>query len=234
MKTQLIVLVLVVLLFSMSNAQEKADTLKIFKTNSLQFRVYDFISLSSFKGALISYKYHCSEKNAWRFGISLRGNSGSQNDERNNYYADSTLLDQKRSLNHWNIQLIAQYLNYLNVKDEIKLFYGIGPFLGLSINNYNTDKVNTFGTTVVYEKKRINENYQIGITGSLGIEWFFRKNMSLHAEYGFNAYYYIDNDEYQRIYDYSTDPDRLEERKVESNGWGIDDTSALLGLSVYF
>ena len=71
MKTNLFVFLLLAILFSGSFAQGKADTLKVFKTNSLQFRVYDFISLSSFKGALISYKNHCSDDKALRFAVSL-------------------------------------------------------------------------------------------------------------------------------------------------------------------
>ena len=234
MKTNLIVLLLIAVLFSGSIAQEKSDTLKIFKTNSLQFRVYDFISLSSFKGALFSYKYHCSDAKAFRFAVSLNADNWNEEDSRNIFYADTSLLNQKRDHKYWIVQIIVQFIEYLNLQDEIKLFYGVGPYISMSLNNFDTDKVTTSGTNNYYDKFRKNENYQFGLTGSIGLEWFFKNNMSLHAEYGFNSYYFYENYESSRIYDYFTDPDRIEDRKNTSKGWGIDDAGALLGLSVYF
>ena len=228
MKTKLIILLYVVVIFSLSNAQENADTLKVFKTNSLQFRVYDFISLSSFKGALLSYKYHCSDEKAFRFGVSVRIDSWGEDETRNMFYTDTSLLNQKRDHIYTNIQFIAQFLKYLNLKDEIKLFYGIGPYLSLNLNDFDTDEVVTSGNVNVYDKKRKNENYQFGLMGSIGLEWFFKNNMSL------NAYYFYENRQTLRVYEHSQDPDRIEDRKVESDGWGIDDVGALLGLSVYF
>jgi hypothetical protein len=69
MKVRLATLVLLGFLFSLATAQTGADSTRIFKPNSFQFRVYNFISLSSFKGSLISYKYHPSDKTAYRVGV---------------------------------------------------------------------------------------------------------------------------------------------------------------------
>ena len=85
MKRKLIVLLLVVLLFSVSNAQEKADSLKIFKTNSLQFGVRT-LSLTNFTGALVSYKYHVDDQTAYRFGISARIEKSNEDEIRNYFY----------------------------------------------------------------------------------------------------------------------------------------------------
>jgi len=71
MKINLIIFLLIALLCAGSIAQENADTLKIFKTNSLQFGVRT-LSLTSFSGALVSFKYHADDQTAYRFGISTR------------------------------------------------------------------------------------------------------------------------------------------------------------------
>ena len=60
------------------------------------------------------------------------------------------------------------------------------------------------------------------------------KNLSLHAEYGFFAYYFREKNHRITVYEFSNEPDRYNERKIESDGWGFSNASALFGLSVYF
>ena len=233
MKRKLIVLLLVVLLFSVSNAQEKADSLKIFKTNSLQFGVRT-LSLTNFTGALVSYKYHVDDQTAYRFGISARIEKSNEDEIRDYFYHDTSYLDLKRDNIFTSIQLNVQYLHYVNVKDEIKVFLGFGPQVEIYMYDFDTDKINASGNANIYDKKRINDRYSFGFRGSFGVEWFFIKNLSLHAEYGLFAYYFLEKNNRITVFEYSNEPNRYNEIKVESNGWGLDDAGALFGLSVYF
>jgi hypothetical protein len=60
------------------------------------------------------------------------------------------------------------------------------------------------------------------------------KNMSLHVEYGFYTFYFYDNNHRIVVYEYLSDPDRLEDRKIESDGWEFDESNVLFGLSFIF
>jgi opacity protein-like surface antigen len=194
--------------------------------------VYDFISLSSFKGTLLSYKHHTSDENAFRFSASIRFNKYNAEETMERTHIDSAYLDQDRDHNYSSIEIIAEYIKYFNPKNEVKLFIGFGPRIAFNLNNYDTDDVSGYGYS--YVKINKNDRYEFGFTSSLGVEWFFRENMSLHAEYGFNlSFMYIDN-QYENVRVYSDYTTWNEKRKIVEKGFEFDDTGAILGLSVYF
>ena len=169
---------------------------------------------------------------AFRSGISLRAETEDEEDTRNFINIDTSLFDQKLDISNTSIQLMAQYLKYFNPNDEIKLFFEIGA--QFNIYNLDGDDVRSYGNVYGYDKIRVDDRYQIGLTSSLGVEWFIKNNMSLHAEYGLYAYYFYYKYHRITVFEYLTSPDKFEERKVESHGWRFDDAGALFGLSVYF
>jgi len=236
MKTRLLVILILLFIVSFSYAQYETDSLKIFKTNSLQFRVYDFISLSSFKGTIFSYKYHTSDCNAFRIGVSARVKKSEEDNAEDILYYDTTMYDLNQDNKSIGLEIIAQYLKYFNPQDDIKLFLGFGPriLISLSTMDNNSIDIKQISNTFSYYKKYKYEYYQIGITAGLGLEWFFRKNMSLHAEYGFNAYYFVTESIRNLTY---VDPDYTNAQRNKSTketGFELVDTGALLGLSIYF
>jgi len=123
---------------------------------------------------------------------------------------------------------------YVNIEDEIKVFFGFGPQVEINVYEFDTDEISTSGNNNYYDKKRIDERYKFGLTCSLGTEWFFMQNMSLHAEYGFFAYYFLEKNHRITVFEYSNEIDSYNERKIESDGWGFNSASAIFGLSVYF
>ena len=187
MKMKLFIILLLFSIFSLSNAQTKADSSNIFGDHSLQFRVYDFISLSSFKGTLLSYKYHINDESAHRFSASIRYKKYNAEETIERTHTDSALLDQNRDHNYAYVEIMAEYIKYFNSRNEVKLFMGIGPRISFNLNNYDTDDVSGYGYS--FGKTNKNDLYEIGLTSSFGVEWFFTRNMSLSAEYGLNLMY---------------------------------------------
>lgn len=234
MKTNFGIIFWLIVLFSFANAQTVDDSSRIFKSNSLQFRVYDFVSLGSFRGVLLSYKYHSSDVNAYRFGLSVKAKKWEENQTRDFVYFDTTLFDQNRDHTDMVIEIIAQYLKYFNPQGEIKLFFGIGPRILFDINAIDNNDVNASGNRYNYYTKNDFERYQFGITVSFGLEWFFRKNMSLHAEYGLNTHYFYEKRTRTRIIIDDDYPNANEKDYLKKTGFELSQLGALLGLSVYF
>jgi len=224
--------IILICIFS-SVAYSQTDSSRIFKTHSIQFRTSNLLSLSSFKGSFVSYKYQPKDDYAYRFGISLNGRNTVENENIDSYqYSDSSFLDQKRNSNYALIEVVAEYLKYFNLKEELKMFFGFGPRIYFSINNSDTDKVQSENYN--YYKERKDNYYQFGLSFSYGLEWFFRENMSLHAEYGINFSYIYNESKIWRIYPDDSDSDRFSKTSEVNKGFEINDTSALLGLSLYF
>ena len=237
MKVRLATLVLLGFLFSLATAQTGADSTRIFKPNSFQFRVYNFISLSSFKGTMLSYKYHRSDKTAYRVGIGVGAEKWKEENSRDdNYYADTTtfMFDADLDMESIRIDLVVEYLRYFNVHDDIKIFAGSGPLVSFDILHQNSKDFSSSGAAYQYVYKNHKDQYAFGLSFSYGLEWFFRKNMSLHAEYGFDLAYFLDK--YTRT-EYTIDTDDTVRRVDNSEkryGIAFDDRGVLFGLSVYF
>ena len=233
MKTKLVILVLIFVLFSFVQGQENCDSLKIFKKHSLQFGVRT-LSLTNFSGALISYKYHFNDESAIRFGVNARIEKSKNESIRDYSFYDTSYIEQDLENIFSSIQINIQYLKYINAESEIKVFYGIGPQIEIDMYDFDTDKIYTYGNYNQYDKKRIDDRFRFGLRGSIGTEWFFQNNLSLHAEYGFFAYYFIEKEQRITIREYTNEPLRYNESKRDISGWGFSNTSALFGLSVYF
>ncbi len=233
MRVRLLVLFVFLGFLSFANAQTQTDSLKIFKKHSLQFRTYNLLSLSSFKGSLVSYKFHTTDDHAYRIGVSARARKTDEQKIRDSFRStDTSMLDQDINGNEIFFELILEYLTYFNPKDDLKMFLGFGPRLYLNINNFDTDDVTFSGNSYVKENKF--DRYKFGLTFSYGLEWFFRKNMSLHAEYGFNISYIYEENNFTRINDYDSNPNGLDKSSEKRTGFEFDDANTLLGISLYF
>src|SRR5699024_10398661 len=77
-----------------------------------------------------------------------------------------------------NVYLAASYtwMNYINPENDIKFYYGYGP--GINVGYAHTES----GDTMIEDVT--TTQYGIAALGYAGVEWFFHKSMSIHAEYG--------------------------------------------------
>jgi opacity protein-like surface antigen len=168
---------------------------------ALQFLVnYDF-TLRPFQGGTISAKYHLGDNTAIRFGIGLFGSLGLK--------SNLNSIDTTKAQNI-NINLAAQLIEYLETVDDISLYAGAGPYY-----------TRYFYKSVVSQMR--SSEWSLGVSGVLGVEWFFKSNMSLSAEYGMLIYY----DKYYYHSTYSADNEN-------SSSLGItSDNQFKFGLSIY-
>ena len=233
------ILFLSIFLFtSLIYAQAELDTTKqnVFKKHSLQFRVTNVLSLSSFKGTLISYKFHFNDKRAIRFGISLVSRSIAEDKLSEKDYEELENTEQNLIYGDLSLYFSGEYLYYFNPSDEIKFFAGIGPQVNIFIDDKSTKDFTNSDTSANYSyyKDYTRHTYQLGLTSAYGLEWFFRKNMSLHAEYSFSFLYY-----YKRFYKnyvqvLSGENDNSNKYETLEKGLIFNSNYVRFGMSVYF
>jgi len=152
---------------------------------ALQFQISDNFQLSNFQGTTFSGKYHFSKMDAIRAGLSIDfGRSDA--DAETNQFDSVNVAEVSNNSNNFSMTLKSQYIRYFVETDDIAFYGGIGPFV-----TYSTSKNEGEATGTPNDKhyKDISDNFILGVDFIAGVEWFFIKNMSLSAEYGFNFSY---------------------------------------------
>jgi len=177
---------------------------------ALQFQISDNFNLTNFQGTTFSGKYHFGKMDAIRAGLSIDfGNSDA--DAETNQFDSVNVAEANSSSNYFSITLKTQYIRYFVETDNIAFYGGTGPFVTYSTSS---NESTTTGTPSDKHLKDTSNNFVLGVDFIAGVEWFFTKNMSLSAEYGFNFSYRsrtsereIDNglysDSNQKLYSFS-------------------------------
>ena len=204
----------------------QSDTTKAqFKKYAVQFQISSSFTLRSFQGALISFKRNLSNKTALRIGIDLRSNFGNTKEEGYLSTNDSTVRDRKIDRHDIDVGLISQFI-FDFTKDNISVFVGGGPLI-----NYSHSKNNeNYRIPLENESKYSAEAWNVGFSFPIGVEWYFRNNMSLSAEYGLLVYYQFQKEE-RKIY--TSDSDFLYD-SYDTKMFYITPSNVLFGLSIYF
>ena len=230
-KKTLCILTLLISL-SLLSAQTEQDSTKIFKTHSIQFRVQDCFSLSSFKGSLISYKYHFNDRNALRIGFSNNIEIGDEEKDYDVFLEDTTYYEEQISNSDINLVVTMEYLRYLNPTKEIIIYIGGGTKTSV---HKHTEKVDEKShTEQFYDKSRKYSIIKAGLSFSYGLEWKFRKNMSLHAEYGNDILWFHYKSRKYRTRTLPEEGEQYSIHKEVEKGIELNSTGVLLGLSIYF
>ena len=152
---------------------------------ALQFQISDNFNLTNFQGTTFSGKYHFSDRDAIRLGLSLDiGKADS--DAETNQFDSVNVAEVSYNSNNFSVTLKSQYIRYFVETDNIAFYGGTGPFV-----TYSTLKTEeeTTGTPSDKNYKVTNDSFILGVDFIAGVEWFFIKNMSLSAEYGFSFSY---------------------------------------------
>jgi hypothetical protein len=185
-------------------------------SKALQFQITGNFTLNSFAGSAISYKHQVSHDRARRIGISL---------ENSYYEIDSPKSLQDFNENRLDLSFGAEYtwLKYTNPDSDAKFYYGYGPRVNTvyDVVNLTSDNRNA---------ERYRNTIGVAAVGYTGIEWFFKSNMSLHAEYRASAQFnYLREKNILEVNGVETE--RIENRvkMINLNGDGVR-----FGLSVYF
>ncbi|MDA3860891.1 MAG: outer membrane beta-barrel protein [Melioribacteraceae bacterium] len=190
---------------------------------ALQFQIDHYFTLSNFQGGTISGKYHCNNNSALRFGVTLGYEARDIELGSTDVRSDTTIIeDFNGEISSSTIQLSIQYLYYFEINNSI------APFLGVGVNYLmqpDTEDIIDY---------RISKYEQsgYGIDFLIGVEWFVRTNIGIHAEYGagfgYNSYeysserpsYYVEN-EMNKNYD-------------KSSGFELSSNYVKFGVSIYF
>jgi len=231
-------LLLCVFFFSSLYAQKPDSTrLAPFRTHSLQFAVSGLFNISQFKGATLSYKWQKSQSSAWRMGLSVSGRyeATDVNDAVTGSASSSSGFDETEGRSDVSLDIV--HLRYYKPAGDIWLFTALGPKIGFSHNS--TKKNNARWSDPESPHSYLTEYTRTGIsagfTAGLGVEWFFRKQMSLHADYGLSlqvSYNYLKRDKVYYNYDPSGERHIID--KDHTYTIGLYNQFSRLGLSIYF
>jgi hypothetical protein len=211
-KYHLVFISLLIYFLSVSNINAQTSYLDSLDGKfALQFQISENFTLTDFQGAILSGKYHLSNRSAVRLGLSMKF---SDSDAEASFIEFDSLLNNKTiSSSLFGFGINAQYLYYLQVWDVIGFYSGIGPFI-----NYEFREI----TSEDYSK---GEDLSIGLDAIAGVEWSFIKFMSFSAEYGFQFYYFYRTSN-------SKSNNSTSEATVKS--WIFSADQVKFGISVYF
>lgn len=148
--------------------------------SALQIQISDNSLQSSNQGILISLKKQRTNNRSIRFGLSLDGSIDLKNTE------NRTIGDTKYTLYDYNIALFTQYLFHKSVLNNLRPYFGIGPYLSTG-NYYIREENEVYGGTQI--KKEIIPQITVGLLSTIGIEVFQYKNLSFEVEYRLLADY---------------------------------------------
>jgi len=200
------------------------DSVSVRGKYALQFQIASDFQLASFNGATISGKYTLPDENAVRVGFDINGLNNIYNENTNNApQSNSAGTKDTRKSYSFNITLLAQYLFYNKVVNDVAFYYGGGPLAGLSYSKINETPLNYYNSN---SSEDITNKWTVGISLVCGVDWFLNKTISLSAEYGLSVSYYkaVEN-----IIVASTSTSQN-----ANYGYQFGANSVKLGLSIYF
>ena len=164
-------LLLLAIPFTVIKAQQADTTSSLAEGNyALQFQISEHFNIGSFRGSALSYKRHYADSKAHRIGLSFSNHNRWDRFDRDNSFDGSNQNEESA----WSVSLGASYtwMRYTNPDEDVKFYYGYGP--GINFSSYTRDQNGS--------------SYRLSVGASgiayAGVEWFFQRSMSLHAEYG--------------------------------------------------
>jgi len=200
---------------------------------SFQFQIEDDFTLKSFQGALFSCKYHLSDKTALRLGASVSLMVNDIFDDNVSQIEDSLIakMTGDREYESYGFGVSLLYTRYPNPARDLTAFWGIGPSIGYSRDESLQKMKDYYHSGFLGTSRSVLKQWLVGLKGILGVEWFFHKNISLLAEYGFSISRLWSESESRRQ---RSDRDIVTSSTSDGDTWDFDAEAVKLGLSVYF
>ena len=167
-------------------------------------------ALSGFQGSLFSGRYHFSDRQALRVGISVNASTEDREElggsRRDTLGMDSPERRSERDAQDY--ELSAEYVHYVTPADRLFLFASVGPQAGYSTYR-DEDEIPNDDRLLIRERK--SESYRLGIGAAVGVEWFVHSHISLSVEYPLRLEYVHERDEMIRTVQHRTGERRTEE-----------------------
>lgn len=136
---------------------------------ALQFSIEDNFQLAAFSGATLSLKRQSSPSRAWRLGITTRFES--RNTETGASHSENDMINV-------NVALPYYRLYYFKADGVIRPYWGVGIRPAWL---HRTSESRQNGQLI---NKQVLNDLGVGLTGAVGVEWYFTESLSLLAEYG--------------------------------------------------
>lgn len=229
-----LVIVLGMTAFSQETNQQPTEDEVTAYPWSLQFRVTNDYLMTSFEGKSLSIKKQVSPTSAWRLGISPNFRFGSESlDSYNSIDTSGIIIHEDANSQDTDQDVIGIEIDFVYVKTisqskPIYPYVGIGPMISYS---YQKNK-RTLTDSDDYNVNKYEE-FRAGGTALCGVEWRFKKQFALFAEYAIDLYYRNRVTETESI--------SVNGTQLRNTGYTRDDTSFNLGnstvttgLSLYF
>lgn len=202
---------------------------------AIQFQIGDNFSLKPFNGMGLAGIYRITHSSALRAGIRLNSRVGDFDMNREELSAIHSENSDDSNIDEYGIRILAEYLWYHSVVNDISLFYGCGPVFQYARTDGRNHGTRQYGNLITkYKGKREGFRWSTGLSGACGVEWFILKNLSLTGEYNLSAEY-----ERYKFDETSSETDSYGttvQRSVASTGstFSIYSGYVKLGLSIYF
>ncbi len=233
MKKSSLILVLSFLLATTAiiSAQEKNYWSGLKGKYALQFQIADNFQLSGFQGSTFSGKYHFSESSAFRLGVSIGSRDRNEDVTKIEYIGDSlkTKFPGGTESSDKNVTVSFEYMQTVRNFDDISFYYSVGPRISYLKRFYRYDR--PYGENE-YDSRN-QEEYHIGFSAGVGIEWFLKNNLSLSVEYTNSSTYFWGRCDAEEC---ELDYEGLEviKSKADFDGYSFFNSKVLFGVSFYF
>lgn len=230
------------MLFLFSAMFAQTDSTEVYNNSlkkgskSLQFRVTNNFTLSSFDGSDLSIKRHTSAKSAQRLGIGIIANFDSNDGGTINENGGIRSQDSDATSSEFDISMNVLWLKYFSPDKRMSFYWGVGPSGGFTLDNGETTNTNTFqdASMSIRNVKTDRTSFSVGGDLVFGTEFFLHKKISLTAEYrSSNSFIRITEDRNVEETD-SFGNESTQESNVGINRFSLGSSTAYLGLSAYF
>lgn len=207
---------------------------------ALQFEVNQDFDLSAFQGSTISIKKQVADGLAYRLGLDIEvSDVNSDTDEQDFQYNHGEISNQSdvqsTHTDHGDqsFTLTAQRVSYPRHDARMKFFYGAGPLFSYA-HLYDKRSIDEDHAGRYQEQKTTTNNWSVGMTGILGVEWFASSTISFLAEYRTALAYNWGHTDYYSLYRSSGSTDQRRERTSDSDRIDLGAGAVKFGLSAYF
>ena len=230
----LLALFAVLALHSEASALTKRRLVQFSPNWSFQLAYDGYLGDNDHSGVRFSLTRHLTQTDALRFSIGVY-HRDNWIDEAKRYETNGLIFtfDNYYPFDVDGGYAAVQYLAYAHSSPQMSLYWGLGPRFSveeanpsLAINNA------TFPYQwVEWVECRDSQRLGLGLEGSLGLELFIGRHLSVNAEYGVtieHRWYHFDM-EYSDGYGYS-----ITEDEFVADGLHLDASHIRLGVSMYF
>lgn len=198
---------------------------------ALSFGIAGNFTLDKFNGE-IAVKKIIDDTHQLRLFLSPR--IFTKNDEMNSFNSNNNItVTQDNEIRNYSIGVGADYLWTLITSEDINMFGGTGLVFTYGNNNFKVTSKSKSTSNVNDNNKFINETNNpftnIGIRGTLGVEWKVTDKIGIHSEYLFTGSYNWSKSEIKSSRNDIDNPTKTRTASGISLGSGV-----LFGISIYF